>query len=304
MIDAPLALAFTAGMLASVNPCGFAMLPAYLSYFLGAERGQQPAQAGVVRALAVGAVVSAGFMVLFAVAGMALSWLSVSVYGIAPWITLVIGTALVAVGLAMLAGWEPSFGLPKLERGGDDRTLVSMFLFGISYGIASLGCTLPVFLATVSGTFERANVASGVAVYVAYALGMTMVLVALTVTLALARRSLLHGLHRVLPYVTRVAGLLVVAAGAYVTWYGVVELRLRRKGTVRTGAAVDTVTGWSSTISTWVNDVGALRMGLLLALVVTLAVLVGVARAEHDEQSEHDEQAEHEGSDASAEVAP
>jgi len=32
-----IALAFTTGMLATVNPCGFAMLPAYLSYFLGVE---------------------------------------------------------------------------------------------------------------------------------------------------------------------------------------------------------------------------------------------------------------------------
>ena len=37
VIDAPLAIAFGAGMLATVNPCGFAMLPAYLGYFLGLE---------------------------------------------------------------------------------------------------------------------------------------------------------------------------------------------------------------------------------------------------------------------------
>ena len=37
MIDAPFALALTAGMVATVNPCGFAMLPAYLAYFVGAE---------------------------------------------------------------------------------------------------------------------------------------------------------------------------------------------------------------------------------------------------------------------------
>ena len=35
VIDGLFAYAFTTGMLATVNPCGFAMLPAYLSYFLG-----------------------------------------------------------------------------------------------------------------------------------------------------------------------------------------------------------------------------------------------------------------------------
>ena len=43
MIDGLFAYAFTTGMLATVNPCGFAMLPAYLSYFLGIEIGRRAA---------------------------------------------------------------------------------------------------------------------------------------------------------------------------------------------------------------------------------------------------------------------
>ena len=39
-MDARLALAFSAGMVATVNPCGFALLPAYLSYFLGLEEAE------------------------------------------------------------------------------------------------------------------------------------------------------------------------------------------------------------------------------------------------------------------------
>ena len=62
MGGAPLALAFAAGMLATVNPCGFAMLPAYLSYFVGLE--EDPAAAGadrtVLRAVAVSAVMTIG----------------------------------------------------------------------------------------------------------------------------------------------------------------------------------------------------------------------------------------------------
>ena len=54
----PLAYAFGVGMVATFNPCGFAMLPAYLSYFLGLEdastRRSTPGSA-VVRALTVGA---------------------------------------------------------------------------------------------------------------------------------------------------------------------------------------------------------------------------------------------------------
>ena len=72
MIDAPLALAFTAGLVATVNPCRFAMLPAYLSWYLGAE-GDPGQPTGLARrlgrSLLVGAMVSAGFLVVFGATG-------------------------------------------------------------------------------------------------------------------------------------------------------------------------------------------------------------------------------------------
>lgn len=276
-IDAPLALGFAAGMLATVNPCGFAMLPAYLSFFLGSERSAERPDGGVPRALAVGAVVSAGFLVLFAVAGMLVSWVTHEVYEVAPWITVVVGAALVAFGVALLAGWELTVRLPKLERGGRTRGLGSMFVFGLSYGIASLGCTLPAFVTTLSGTFRQANVLSGLAVFVAYGLGMTLVLLVLTVAIALARQSLVRGLRRALPYVNRAAGALLVVAGAYVAWYGVVEVR---NGAGNTSTPVRLVTGWSADLSNWVDRVGATHLGLILGLAVTLCVLAALIRAD------------------------
>ncbi|MBS1848388.1 MAG: cytochrome c biogenesis protein CcdA [Actinobacteria bacterium] len=287
MIDAPIAVAFGAGMLATVNPCGFVMLPAYLSYFLGGTGSidTDAPRIGAGRAIAVGAVVSAGFMSLFALAGALLSWGSVSVYAIAPWLTLVISVALVAVGVAMLIGWEPSFSVPRLEKGGKDRTLSSMFLFGVSYAVASLGCTLPVFVATVSGTIRRHNVASGLLVYVAYGLGMAVVMMALTVAIAGARVSLVHGLRGIMPYVSRIAGALVLAAGVYIGWYGLVELRnLHGTSSVTGGRSVSTVTGWSGSIANWVDGVGAVRIGLVLGLAITVALFVSLLRAPRESE--------------------
>lgn len=282
MIDAPVAVAFGAGMLATVNPCGFVMLPAYLSYFLGTSSipDAEAPHIGIGRALAVGAVVSAGFMSLFAVAGALLSWASIGVYEIAPWLTLIIALVLIGVGIAMLIGWEPVFSVPKLEKGGRDRTLRSMFLFGISYAIASLGCTLPVFIATVSGTVRRQNVASGLLVYVAYGLGMAVVMMALTAAIAGARASLVRRLRGIMPFVGRIAGALVLAAGLYIGWYGITELRnLHGSASVSGGRTVDTVTGWSGSIANWVDGIGAVRIGLILGLVIALALFVSLLRA-------------------------
>nr|MBA2599469.1 hypothetical protein [Actinomycetota bacterium] len=71
----PLALALVAGALASVNPCGFPLLPAFLSFYVGAEEesfARAPARAA--QGLLVGLFVSAGFLSVFALVGIPIAY--------------------------------------------------------------------------------------------------------------------------------------------------------------------------------------------------------------------------------------
>jgi cytochrome c-type biogenesis protein len=271
MPDGSLAVYLASGMVATVNPCGFAMLPAYLSYFLGVE--DRSSNAGVWQAFRVALAVSAGFLAVFSVAGLAVELTSLPVYENVPWISLVIGIALLALGVAMLAGFEPLVRLPRLDRGGRSRTVRSMFVFGVSYAIASIGCTLPAFLVAVSGTINRESVADGLVVFGVYALGMILVLLALTVAIALARTSIVRFLRSSRAYIGRVSGGLVALAGAYVAYYGWLELRLRDDGPVPQSSITDTVTGWSYDVQRWISDTGPVRIA------VTLAMFLGVLAA-------------------------
>jgi cytochrome c-type biogenesis protein len=274
VIEAPIALAFGSGMLATVNPCGFPLLPAYLSYFLGIDSAEGSARASVGRSLAVGASVATGFLAVFLLAGLALSHLSASVYEWAPWFTIVIGAGLVVLGIALLRGFQLTVALPKLNKGGGARTGRSMFVFGVSYAIASLSCTLPTFMVVIAGTFRRENLLSSAVTFIAYSAGMAIVLLALTVSMGLARQSLLHTMRRALPYVSRAAGGLLVVAGAYVAYYGWYEIQVQR-GDLRSSSAVDLVTGWSTSISRWVfDDVGATRLGWIMALALGVVVVL------------------------------
>ena len=237
MIDAPLAYAFGVGMVATVNPCGFAMLPAYLSFFLGLEGADADTRASVRQALVIGSTMTAGFLVVFGILGIVLDSALSSVQQYLPWVTMVLGIGLVAMGIALLRGRSISLRLPTISGSGSTRQLTSVFLFGVSYTFVSLSCTIPLFIAAVAPSFTDANFASGVAAFLAYGLGMGVVLVALTVALALARHSLVRSLRRVLPYVYRVSGALLVAVGVYVAYYGWYELRTRSGDTSGGGPA-------------------------------------------------------------------
>ncbi len=277
MIDAPLAYAFGVGMVATVNPCGFAMLPAYLSFFLGLEGTDTDAQANLLRALAVGGTMTAGFVLVFGLLGIVLDSFISSIESWLPWVTIVLGLGLIPLGVMLFRGRSLNVALPTFSRGTRDRELVSVFLFGVSYALVSLSCTIPLFIAVVSTTFTSSNFISGLATYVAYALGMGVVLVALTVALAMARQSLVHSVRRVLPYVYKISGVLLLVAGVYVAYYGWYELRLNH-GDTSGGAAASFVFDLNSSISNWIQRTGPIRIGIVLAAAIGVTVALVMSR--------------------------
>lgn len=232
----PVSYAFGAGMVSTVNPCGFAMLPAYLSLYLGAGDSafaQRSIWSRTLLALGVGLTASAGFVVLFAVIGAVVSAGGSFLIPAMPWIAVAIGISLVILGIAMLAGRAIPSGFISRAVGriGSPRTagIAGVFLFGMAFAAASLSCTLPIFLMVVGSALARGGFASGVIQFVSYALGMGLVLVVLTLGIALLKEGLIVSrLQRTLPYVERVAAVLVLLAGSYIVYYWLFKAELIR----------------------------------------------------------------------------
>ena len=246
MLNGPFALALTAGMAATVNPCGFALLPAYLSAFVGLDESSNRGTA-VARGLKVSAVLTAGFVAVFGIFGIVITRVVGELQRYLPWATVVIGIGLVGMGIFLLTGREIVLNIPKLQRGGSDGTLLSMFLFGVSYAVASLSCTIGPFLAVTSTTFRNENYLSGVFVFVLYGLGMGLVVSVLTMAVALAKDGLVNRFRALLPVMNKVAGVLLVVAGLYVAYYGYYEVRLF----FFDGDLDDPVVGFAEDIQTW-----------------------------------------------------
>ena len=98
----PVGFAFAAGMVASVNPCGFFMLPAYISYHLGTEEEgfyQQSTSRRLSKGLLLGAVTTVGFLVVFAVVGGIISAGGQWLVRVFPYAGIGIGGVMIAVGL-------------------------------------------------------------------------------------------------------------------------------------------------------------------------------------------------------------
>lgn len=269
MIEAPFALAFTAGLVATVNPCGFAMLPAYLSYFLGTDDEPGSGTSTVVaRGLVIGAVVSTGFLVVFGAAGFLVTLGLRSIISAIPWAAMVIGAGLVVLGLAMVAGYEPILRLPGPGRGVQGRSHGAVFVFGVSYAIASLSCTLPIFLTVVAGAIPQTNLISGVLLFLVYGTGMSLVLLVVTLALAVGKDRLVGRLRRSAAYINRVSGAILVLAGAYIVWFWVTSLGNPLSAT----GPVALVEQWSSRLTQLIGDRPVVSGGAL-TVVVLIAVV-------------------------------
>ena len=191
-----LGLALAAGLVAAINPCGFALLPVYLTLLVLGD--DSPGRVVAVRrALAATAAMTAGFVVVFGVVGLVISPVAGALYRVLPWFTVGFGALLVLVAVWLLAGRQlPSFGLRPVRGPKVRRSAGSMVLFGAAYALASLSCTIAPFLAIVVSSFRAGSVLHGVGLFVAYATGMGLLVGVAALAVALSRPTALAGLRR------------------------------------------------------------------------------------------------------------
>lgn len=190
-----------------------------------------------------------------------------------PFATVVIGVVLVALSIWLLCGRELTLVLPRVSGGAPTASLLSMFGYGLTYAVASLSCTVGPFLAVISTTFKQGSIVSGVLAFIAYGAGMAVTVGVAALAVALLGNSVQATMRKVLPYVGRIAGVIVLLTGLYVAYYGYYEIRLN----FGDGSADDPVINAAGTVQAWL--VGVVDATGVWPLTGGIALIVAVAAA-------------------------
>ncbi|MFL0178243.1 MULTISPECIES: cytochrome c biogenesis CcdA family protein [unclassified Mycobacterium] len=261
-------LAFAAGLVAALNPCGFALLPAYLALVV---RGERAGGAGAVgRALAATAAMTLGFLAVFGAFGLLTVTVATRVERYLPYATVVIGIVLVVLGGWLLAGRRlavGSFG----GRWAPTARIGSMLGYGVGYACASLGCTIGPFLAVTGAALRGGH--DAVLAYLAYAAGFGLLVGVLAIAVALARSALIDRIRRITRYASRISGALLVAVGLYVGYYGYHELRLFESDASASDPVLAAAGRLQGTLAGWVHQHGAWPWLVVLAVFLLGAAL-------------------------------
>ena len=132
-----------------------------------------------------------------------------------PLISLAIGVGLVVLGVAMMFGYRLPFTTPRLDVGRRDRSVVSMFVFGIT----AIGL---------------------------YGIGMALVVTSLTVTLAFANSAMLRTVRKGMSIFEDLAGVFVLLTGLYISWYWYVSIteHFNARVTTKVGDLQETFSGF------------------------------------------------------------
>ena len=270
--------AFGAGLVAVLNPCGFAMLPAYMTLVV---RGDATGQLNALGRAAVATIeMVLGFMTVFGTFGLLTVSVASAVQRYLPYVTVLIGVSLVVLGVWSLAGRRiPGLNpLTRSSRWAPTAHGGSMFAYGVGYAIASLSCTIGPFLAVTAASFRSIPIVNGLFTYLAYAAGMSLIVGVLAIAAAFANPLGVYRMRRILPYINRISGALVLVVGLYVGYYGVCEIRVFNSDASPDDPVIQAAARVQGNLAGWVHQHGAYPWLAVLAVLVLAASAVAWRR--------------------------
>ena len=113
-----------------------------------------------------------------------------------------------------------------LKAAARTRSIGGYAAYGTAYGLASLGCTLPVFLGVVGTSLQLRGMTEAVAQFMLFGIGMGAVLASLTILTAWFGEGLVTRVRSLARHIGWASAVLLWLAGAYVVYYWLIAIRL------------------------------------------------------------------------------
>lgn len=221
-----ISIALVAGILATFNPCGFALLPAYLSALvLGSEQQSANKYAVYFRALRFSLGMALGLVLVFSLFALIVFPLSLSLEQYLPAVTALIGVALLLFGIQLLRGKSPTLKRILNPNIAPRQQFLTQIGYGVTFALGSLSCTIGPFLAITSTAFASGSLATILLSFILYGLGMGVTILILALLTAATNRALISKIRGATPVIEKITAVLVIVVGLYICIYAWFEIQ-------------------------------------------------------------------------------
>lgn len=226
-------LAVVAGIASFFSPCAFPLLPSYLAFYYEASQkraGSKPDAGGALPlglAAALGVVTFAiGLGLLMAALGAGVGEsLSISNGEPSQFVRLFrggIGGILLVLGIGQLAGWnlKPRFvdafaDRTRPEPDGVGRPVRNLYLYGLGYNAAGMGCTGPILAGLMVIGMTSGSFVSALSAFVIFAATMGILMLVVSGLVAASRETLITRLKSATPKIKKTASALLILVGLF-----------------------------------------------------------------------------------------
>jgi cytochrome c biogenesis protein CcdA len=222
-IDTAFTIAFVAGVFATFNPCGFAMLPAYLSLAILDSQEVRSRSTQIAKALKFSGLMGVGIVGVFAIFSLIIFPISTSIQKYLPYVTSFLGVLILIFGVALL--FKGPVLLKKIWSPNVSPTgsWVTYILYGVTFALGSISCTIGPFLAVTSTTLG-ASLVESLLTYVLYGLGFVVTISILAIFTALSKDLLIKKIRGAGGALEKFMGGLMALIGLYLIYFGINEL--------------------------------------------------------------------------------
>ena len=223
---------FVAGVLAAINPCGIVMLPVYLGLYVynNSDSNDITTSRKIVNSVNIILFVGIGFVALFSLAAIIVSLSSELIGDLIPFISILLSLLILYFGIGELSGEK--FFSTKISsissKIGNPKNInpIGFILFGISYGLASVGCALPIFISVVTKSINSSNNQSIFIDFISYSFGMISVITILTIATFISVNStkIINNFFR--KWSSLIFGIFLTLAGIFMLSYWVYDIKI------------------------------------------------------------------------------
>ncbi|UJG42452.1 MAG: sulfite exporter TauE/SafE family protein [Candidatus Heimdallarchaeum endolithica] len=237
------------GIASFFSPCAFPLLPSYLAHIIGQDQKQKKEQdeesteeqdsetsAGVTKEehkgsspmyLLIGSIGGVGILISYGLLGVLITVVGGSIKKYVPYLVPIIGGLLILFGISMFTNFSLQFNSiqqwinkkqRKLNENKKKREFIKKinqtFLYGIGYGLASLGCNAPIFFAFAL-QISSLSVIKIIFGYIAFSLTIIFLMAFATLLISLSRDALLKKIKNATDIIKKVASVIIILVGIY-----------------------------------------------------------------------------------------
>lgn len=226
-------LAFAAGIASFFSPCSFPMLPGYVGYYFSLEEKEEQRSKREIlkRALPLGIAAALGILLIYLFIGGLVMAIGSPILPFIPILAPLVAVIVIVLGILMLTNIQYykitntinnisssvlsifKFKNNTLTSYLNQKEMGTNFAYGMGYGLAAAGCTLPIFLLIITGALATGGFFSGMFIFLVYGVGMGIFMVVVTLLVATSKDTVINKMKMSTHKIKVVSGVVMIIAG-------------------------------------------------------------------------------------------